>query len=132
MAQITRVGTPSLASILPNGADVLAGRIAGEDLTAFDACYIKAADGLVWKSTGAAAGAAAKVRGFASKTTKAGAAVTLYKNVRVEYGAGLTPGADVYLSATAGTLSDTATTGGTNSIGFVVTDTRIQLDQSRY
>lgn len=131
MAQIAKSGTPSLCSVLPNGADVLAGRVAGEDLGAFDACYIKS-DGLIWKSTGTAANAAAKVHGYAPKATKAGQPVTLYKNIRVEYGSGLTPGATIYLSATAGTLSDAATTGGSAPIGFVVDATRVYLDASRY
>jgi len=131
MAQITRVGTPSLASLLPNGADVLAGLFAGEALTAFDACYVKS-DGLVWKSNGTSANAAAKVRGYASKATASGEPVTLYKNVRVAYGTGMTPGTAVFLSATAGTLADGATTGGTAPIGFVVDATRIYLDISRY
>lgn len=131
MAQIAKSGTPSLCSLLPNGADVLAGLIAGEDLTALDACYIKP-DGLVWKSNGTAANAAAKVHGYAPRAVKAGGAVTLYKNIRAEYGAGLIPGTSVYLSATAGTLSDVATVGGTGPIGFVVTATRVFLDISRY
>jgi len=131
MAQIAKSGTPSLCSLLPNGADVLAGLIAGEDLAALDACYIKS-DGLVWKSTGTAANAAAKVHGYAPKAAKAGAAVTLHKNIRAEYGSGLIPGTTIYLSATAGTLSDVATIGGTTPIGFVVTTTRIFLDVSRY
>lgn len=132
MAQIAKSGTPSLASLLPNGADVLSGLMAGEAIGAFDACYIKASDGLVYKSTGTAANAAAKVHGYASKDTDSGEPVTLYKNVRVRYGAGLTPGATIYLSATAGTLSDAATTGGTAPIGFVVDATRVHLDISNY
>jgi hypothetical protein len=131
MAQIAKSGTPSLSSPLPNGADVLAGLFAGEDLAVWDACYIKS-DGLVWKSNGTSANAAAKVDGYAPAVTKAGEPVTLYKNVRVRYGAGLTPGARIYLSATAGTLSDAATTGGTAPIGFVVDATRVHLDVSRY
>lgn len=131
MAQIAKSGTPSLCSLLPNGADVLSGLLAGEALTPFDACYIKS-DGLVWKSNGTSANAAAKVDGYAAKGAGVGEAVTLYKNVRVRYGTGLTPGARVYLSATAGTLSDAATTGGTAPIGFVVDATRIHLDASNY
>ncbi|HXG85096.1 MAG TPA: hypothetical protein VNI84_13835 [Pyrinomonadaceae bacterium] len=143
MAQIAKVGTPSLCSLLPNGADVLAGLAAGEDLGALDACHI-AATGLVMKSNGAGAGAtptaaqtaaanaAAKVHGYAPKAVKSGQAVTLHKNIRAEYGANLTPGTSIYLSATAGTLSDVATTGGTAPIGFVVSATRVFLDVSRY
>ncbi len=132
MAQVAKIAAPSLASLLPNGTDLLAGLKAGEALTAFDACYIKA-DGLVWKSTGAAAAAAAKVRGYAAKTTAVGEPVTLYKNVRVEYGAALVPGTDLFLSGvTAGTLADAASAGGTTPIGFVVDTTRVELNSSRY
>lgn len=132
MAQVAKSGTPSLASLLPNGADELAGLLAGEALDWFDACYIKS-DGTVWKSTGAAANAAAKVDGYAASATAVGEAVTLYKNVRVRYGAGLTPGTRLYLSgATAGTLADAASTGGTAPIGFVVDATRVYLDKSNY
>lgn len=132
MAQIAKAGTPSLASLLPNGGDIMPDRLAGEDLDTYDACYIKASDGRVYKSTGAAANAAAKVRGYAAKATKAGEAVTLHKNVRVRYGANLTPGTDVYLSATPGTLSDAPTTGGVSPIGYVYDATRILLNESRY
>ncbi len=131
MAQIAKSGTPSLASLLPNGADVLAGLMAGEALTAFDACYI-ASTGLVMKSNGTAAGAAAKVHGYAAKTTAINDPVTLYKNVRVRYGTALTPGTSIFVSATAGTLSDTATIGGTAPIGFVIDATRVFLDKSNY
>ncbi len=131
MAQIARTGVASLASLLPNGSDVFSGLVAGEDLIGFDACYI-AANGLVMKSNGTAAGAAAKVHGYAARDMRSGEAITLYKNVRVRYGTALVPGTTVYLSATAGTLSDVATVGGTGPIGYVVDSTRIQLDASRY
>jgi len=131
MAAIAKSGTPSLASVTTQN-ESLAGLVAGEDLGAFDACYIKS-DGKVWKSTGAAANAAAKVRGFAAQAVKAGEAITLYRNPRVRYGAGLTPGVDVFLSGTtAGGLVDAASTGGTAPIGYVVDATRIQLFESRY
>lgn len=133
MAQVAKTGTPSLASLLPNGSDVFSGLLAGEALDWFDACYIKASDGKVYKSTGAAANAAANVDGYAASATAAGEAVTLYKNIRVRYGAGLTPGTRLYLSgATAGTLADAPSTGGVASIGFVVDATRVYLDISRY
>lgn len=131
MATIAKSGTPSLASLLPQGSDVLGRLYAGEALAAFDAVYIKS-DGKVWKSTGAAANAAAKVRGYAAKATAIGEPVTVYKNVRVRYGAGLTPGADVFLSATAGLLDSAASTGGSAPIGFNVDDTCIQLNASTY
>lgn len=131
MAQIAVSGTPSLASLLPEGADNFAGLLAGEALTAYAPCYIKS-DGKVWLSNGTAANAAAKVDGYAARATVVNEAVTVLKNIRVRYGAAMTPGTRVYLSATAGTLSDAATVGGTAPIGFVVDATRVFLDVSRY
>jgi hypothetical protein len=104
----------------------------GEDIAAGDACYVKN-DGKIWRSTGAAANAAAKVRGFAPYAAKSGETLTLLFNVTFNYGASLTPGADVYLSgATAGAIADASSTGGTAPVGFVVDATRIYLYQSRY
>lgn len=132
MANIAKSGTPSLASLTPPQNCQTAGLRAGEAIAAGDACYIKAADGLVWLSTGAAANAAAKVRGFAMEPASTGDPVTLTWDVVFNYGAALTPGADVFLSATAGALADAATTGGTAPIGYVVDATRIALQRSRY
>jgi hypothetical protein len=131
MAQVAKSGTPSLSSVLPPSSQRISGLLAGEAIEAGDACYIKS-DGRIWKSTGAAANAAAKVDGYAATSAPVGEAVTLYFDVNFRYGSGLTPGARVYLSATAGTLSDAATTGGTAPIGFCVDSTRIHLWQSRY
>lgn len=132
MAEIAKSGTPSLATTTTQVSS-LAGLLAGEAISAGDACYIKAADGKVWKATGAAANAAAKVRGYAAQDASVGEAVTLLWNVRMRYGAGLTPGANVYLSGTvAGGLADAASTGGTAPVGFVVDATRIHLNQSAY
>lgn len=130
MAQIAKSGTPSLASVTTQ-VNSLSGLIAGEAIAAGDACYIKS-DGKAWLATGTAANAAAKVYGYACQAASVGEAVTLAYDVRFRYGAGLTPGAQVFLSATAGTLSDVATTGGTAPIGVVVDATRIHLWQARY
>lgn len=132
MAEITKSGTPSLASLHPD-LNRLPSLVAGEDLGAGDACYISASDGKVYKSTGAAATAPAKVRGYAPQAVKSGGQVSLYYNVRFNYGAGLTPGANVFLSGTvAGGLADAASTGGVAPIGFVVDATRIELTISDY
>jgi hypothetical protein len=133
MAAIAKSGTPSLCSTLPPQSQQLAGNLrAGEALAAGDACYIKS-DGLIWKSTGAAANAAAKVDGFAAEACAVGEAVTLFFDVNFYYGAALTPGARVYLSGTTAGGLDTATsTGGTAPIGFCVDATRIHVQQSRY
>ncbi len=132
MADIAKSGTPSLASIGPiPGANKLSTLVAGENIAAGDACYVKS-DGKVWRSTGTAVAAAAKVNGFAPYAVNAGETITLFFNVTFNYGASLTPGAQVFLSATAGALSDIATVGGTAPIGFIVDATRIYLYQSRY
>lgn len=131
MAQVAKSGTPSLASVNPPQNCQIAGLLAGEAIAAGDACYIKS-DGKIWKSTGAAANAAAKVDGFAATTAIAGDPVTLHFDVNIRYGAGMTPGTRLFLSATAGTLADAASTGGTAPVGFVVDATRIHVWQSRY
>lgn len=132
MAAVAKSGTPSLATTLPGPEHMLSGRTAGEDLAAFDACYIKS-DGKIWKSNGTSANAAAKVHGYAAQAYTSGDTdVTIYRGVRVRYGAGLTPGKDLFLSTTAGLLVDTATPGGTAPIGWVVDDTRVELFESRY
>lgn len=132
MAAISKVGSPSLASMnLDPGAQKLPALIAGEALAAGDACYVKS-DGLIWRAIGTAANAAAKVRGYAPTLINVGEPVSLIFNVSVNYGSGLTPGADVFLGAAAGGLDTAATTGGTAPIGFVEDATRIYLYQSRY
>lgn len=135
MAAVAKSGTPSLCSQTPGREHQISGLKAGVAIAAGDACYIGAdnGSGTVFLSTGAAATAPAKVRGFAFAAAAAGEAVTLYHGVNFYYGAALTPGADLFVSAaTAGALSDTATTGGTAPIGFVIDATRVHLFQSRY
>jgi hypothetical protein len=131
MAAIAKSGTPSLSTPTPGPEHSITGLIAGEDLAAWDACYIKN-DGLVYRSNGTSANAAAKVDGYAFVAAQAGEAVSLYHGVNVRYGAGLTPGTRVYLATTAGALVDAATTGGTAPIGFVIDATRVFLKQSGY
>jgi hypothetical protein len=132
LAAIAKSGTPSMSSVLPPQNNQIAGLLAGAAIAAGDACYINSS-GAVIPSTGAAANAAAKVRGFAAEAADSGRPVTLLFDVNFRYGAGLTPGIDVYLSGTTAGALDTATsTGGTAPIGFVVDATRIRLFQSRY
>lgn len=130
MAAITKVGKPTLASAEVAPHMQTTGLTAGEDLGAWDCIYIKQSDGKVYKSTGAAANAAAEVHGYASTNYKSGDTfVTVYHGgVNVPYGSGLTPGINVFLSgATAGALADAASTGGTRKLGFVVDATRIRF-----
>ena len=133
MAEIAKTGVPSLSSLTPGQDKTLTGNLyAGEALGAADACRIHT-DGKVYRSSGAAAGAAARVHGYAPIAYTAGEPVTLVDEANFRYGTALTPGAVVYVSATVpGGLSDTPTTGGTAPIGFVVDATRIRLMHSRY
>lgn len=129
MADIAKSGTPSLASLLLPANDKHTGLYAGEAIAAMDACYIKN-DGKIWRSTGAAANAAAVVDGYAGLPAAVNEAVTLIFDCTVQYGAGLTPGAGYFLSATAGALADAASTGGTVVIARAVDATRIFLRKS--
>lgn len=131
MADLTKSGTPSLATALPGPECFVSGLLAGEDIAAGDACYIKS-DGKVWRSTGAAANAAAKCDGFALRAAKTGTPITLATDVVINYGSGLTPGARYYVSTNAGKLSDVATTGGVAPVAHAVDATRIRVYHSRY
>lgn len=132
MADIVKSGKPSLSTLGPDpGSCKLPTLYAGEALSAGDACYVKS-DGKIWRSTAAALAAASVVDGFAAMDCGVGDAATLFFNVCFRYGAGLTPGMQVFLSTNAGLIADTQIAGGPGPIGFVVDATRIYLYQSRY
>lgn len=131
MATIAKAGTPSISTTTPCPAHHISGLVAGEAIAAGDLCYVKS-DGKVWRSTGTAANAAAKVDGMVLQAAAVGDGCSLYFDVNVRYGSGLTPGARYYLSATAGAIDDAATIGGTAPIGFAIDATRIRVLQSRY
>jgi hypothetical protein len=131
MATLAKAGLPSLASVLPPQNSQHAGLLAGEDIAAGDLCYIKS-DGKIWRTNGTSVNAAAAVRGIALEACKSGEACTIMHDVNIRYGSGLTPGANLFASATAGAIDDAATTGGTAPIGYVVDATRIHVNQSAY
>jgi hypothetical protein len=132
MAEVAKSGVPSLSTALPcAGHQVGSNLRAGENLAAGDACYIKGSDGLVYRSTGAAANEAANVDGFAAVATKTNEAVTLLSHVDFNYGAALAPQAKYYLSGTvAGGLADAASTGGTVVIAKAIDATRVRVRAS--
>jgi hypothetical protein len=81
----------------------------------------------VFRSSGAAATANANVHGYAAEDCNSGEAVTLFQDVTMRYGAGLTPGASYFISGTVlGGLADVATTGGTIPCAHAVDATRIR------
>ena len=134
MAAVSKSGNPSLASLLLPASCKITGLKCGEDIAVGDACYIKS-DGLVYKSTGAAANAAAEVDGFALVAAKVAQndAITLVFDCVLQYGSGLTPGAKYYVSGTtAGGLVDAASTGGTKEVARAIDTTRIYVQRSRY
>lgn len=132
MAEIAKSGVPSVSTPTPDATHRISGLISGDTIAAGDACYVNSA-GLVMRATGAAANAAAKVRGWAAQAAAVGESITLMHNVGFRYGAGLTPGASYFLSGTvAGGIADAASTGGTIEIGWAIDATRIWVRQSAY
>lgn len=125
MALATRSTTPSIDSIQGVKAPYLSALVAGEPLDALAACYIKS-DGTVWMSDGTSDNAAAKCHGFTPTSYASGAPVSIYgPGTRAEYGSGLTPGAPLYVAATAGRLDDAPTTGGLAPVAVAVSATEI-------
>jgi hypothetical protein len=130
----TPLSMPSVATLAFGNEHKISGLYTGVQLASFDACYIAAA-GTVLQSTGAAANAAAKVRGFAMTPANPATndAVTLVHSVVVGWVNTVTPGTDLYLSGTvAGGLDTAASTGGTSPIGFVIDANRVFLKASGY
>ncbi len=133
MAEIVKTGVPTMATTGVQPANRNTGLYAGEDLGWMDVCYIKAADGKVWRSTGAAVAAAAKVRGWSATNAKTGDPVTLLHDVDVGYGTTLVPGADYFVSGTVpGGIADVASVGGTGAIAFAKDAQRIRILRSTY
>lgn len=140
MTAIAKRGTPqAVTQAYGNEPRVGSGLICGEDLAAGDACYIKIADGLVYRSTGAAANAAAEVVGYAATACKVAQkdAVTLFDGLDWAYTTGQfvagNVGKPVYLSGTVpGGIDTAASTGGTGKIGRILDDGRVRLWASTY
>lgn len=127
MAALAKSGTPSLCSPYPAKEHTFAGWLAGEDIAAGDACTLNAAGRFV-RASGAAAGAAARVYGFAAGPAQANEAVTVMHGVHFYYGAAMTPGSDYYLSgAVPGGLDTVASTGGTQPVATAISATRLYV-----
>jgi hypothetical protein len=133
MAEITKrtAPPPSMCSTNPPQSKQPTG-IAGEALAECDQANLRS-DGKYWRASGAALNPAARVHGQVRFACNVGEPCTVTKGLRYEYGTGLTPGADVYLSGTvAGGIATTASTGGTTPIGFVLEDgKRIEFFEPR-
>lgn len=127
MANVDKTGTPTVTTGAPPHNCRITGLYAGEALAAFDAVYIKASDGLVYKADASADDEGAVVAGFAAAASSSGEAVTIIWDVVCSYGANISgtlkdPGTLLYLSATAGSgkLADAAGTGSPHPIAQVI------------
>jgi hypothetical protein len=132
MADLTKSASASMDTSTGMFAPQKTGNLyAGEALGVAVPCYIKAADGLVYQSNGTAANEAAKFDGVTPRAYAIGEPVTLFGvGARFRYGTGLTIGADLFISATAGKLADAATTGGVRAIARVMTATDIVITKN--
>lgn len=124
MANLTASGTPSLSDVLVQPANRLSELLAGVAIMAGQLCRIHS-DGTVRLSNGTAADALAQYDGVALRSAGVGDAITLGRGVTLRGWTGLSPGARYYVSATAGAISDVATTGGLQPIGHAVNATEI-------
>ena len=128
MANVTRVAGASMDASTGMFAPQISGDLyAGEALNAVAPCRIHT-DGKVYMSNGTANNASAGFDGFTPKAYTIGEPVTLFGvGARFRYGSGMTPDTDLYVSGTAGLLSDTATTGGLVAIARTVSSTDIRV-----
>lgn len=127
MSLFTRSASASMDTSTGEFAPQLTGLLAGEDLDPVAPCYIKTSDGKVYMSNGTGDNEAAEFDGFTPCAIKSGNPVTLFGlGARFKYGTSLSPGAYMYIGATAGRLDTAATTGGGAKIARVITDTDIR------
>lgn len=128
MPEVTRVA--GLTSTLDASSGQYAPQIydyaAGEAIETGMPVYLKASDLKLYKASGAAAGEAANVLGFAGRTVKPNMRLTAFgKGARFGGFGGLTPGTKLYLGATPGSLDTAPTTAGTTPIAVVATTTDV-------
>lgn len=129
MALVTIASDASLDAASAEFAPQRSGLVAGEALLAFAPCYIKNSDGLVYMSNGTAATEPAGFDGVTPKAYASGDSnVTLFGiGVKMRYATGLTPGAKLYIGATAGRLDTAATTGDAVGVARAINATVIRV-----
>lgn len=127
MSLVTRSADASMDASTGMMAPQITGLIAGSNLDVAAPCYI-ASTGLVHMCDATAADALAVMAGFTPRAVKAGQPVTLYSaGARFRYGTGLTPGAKLFVGATAGRLDDAPTVGDPVGVAQVITPTDIRV-----
>jgi hypothetical protein len=124
MALITISAKASVDAISAQRAGYVSGLFAGENIPALSACRI-ASNGTVMLAVTTSAHVVSDFAGFAPKAYKTGEPITLFnRGVRFRLAdSGLTPGALLYVSATAGKCSDAVVLAGDRAIALVVTAT---------
>ena len=136
MALVNRDASPSIDASTAMYAAQITGKLAGQNLDAGAAVYIKASDGKVYMANGAQAGAAptaaeqeaATFIGIVPRAALAGQPVTVFSlGCRLRYGAGLAAGDQLYVAATAGPFDDAASALGTVVVARVIDDTDIMI-----
>ena len=130
MSVVTRASDAHIDANTAAKAAHIAGDLeAGEDLAACDFCYIKGSDGKVYKADGTAANEKARLAGVTPKAVKSGQVVDLLgAPLRMRYASsGLTPGALLYLAATAGGLDTATTTGDAVGVAQAINATDIRV-----
>ena len=132
MALVTPVAFPSGNTNANMLNPSLAGDLfAGEALLQVAPCYIKASDGKVYMSNGTAVNEATGFAGFTPTAYAAGEAVTLHTiGAQFGYGTALTPGAKLYIAATAGRLDTVATVGDTIGVARAIDAHHIQATRA--
>jgi hypothetical protein len=109
-------------------APQISGLLAGEDLAVAAPCFIHT-DGKVYECDASAADAEARLAGFTPRAVKSGQPVTLFgAGARFHYAdSGLTPGAILYIAATAGRLDTAATPGDYAGVAQAISATDIRI-----
>lgn len=99
--------------------------VAGENITANDACYIKASDGKAYRCD-ADALSTIGFFGFAQETVTTGNSVGLRHTGQMDGFSGLTVGAKYFLSGTTGAITATAPT-NFKFVGIAISSTVLQI-----
>ncbi len=124
MSAKTRSTVASLDANSDPHCHKITGLIAGEAIAALSACYIDAADGLVYEAVDGDG-----CHGFAPVAYRVGQAVTLYgPGATFDYSTSMIPGAVLYLSASVAGGLDTAGTGSNHPpVALCLNATDIQV-----
>jgi len=124
---VTFHSSPVQGVIVPKEVKPSLSAVAGENLALGDIVCIKSSDGKAYKASASNATLRPAV-GYASTVARTGTSVRITTSGSFAGYNDLTVGQPVYLSATAGTYTQTATVGWYQQVGVAVTSTTIRVD----